>query len=561
MPTISINKSDLMTLIGKRDVSDEELTNALELMKAEVKDVKLDEITIEVTPDRPDMFSVEGVARSLKGFFEVEVGLPHYVIERAKEDHVVYVEDAVMDVRPYVACAAVVECNLGDEGFRQLIQLQEVLHRTHGRNRKKFAIGLHNLDVVKPPITYTAKPFDTFSFVPLEQDKEMSGREILEKHTKGREYGWIIEDKGKAPLLVDSNGNILSMPPIINADLTKIAPQTKNLFIDVTGTDLKAVREVLIILATSLAERGGKIVQFIVHQKHHNERIEPLIDHKLMTVSYSRLIEVTGIEEPIEEVVRSLRRTRMDVIVRGDELDVLIPPYRIDILDDVDIAEEYAIGYGYNRITPTIPPITTQGMELKLTAFTRLCRELMVGYGFQEVLSYMFASDEKLDDACVYDKRVRVMKPVSSDYTCLRTSLIPPLLNFLAENTHVEYPQKIFEIGDVVLIDEGFDVKSFSERRLAALYADYKVGYEDIQAVLYSFLRILGLKFKVDRCNKDLMIDGRCGSIRINNVEVGYLGEVKPEVLLKFGLQIPVAAFEINISRVYELWSTSINTL
>lgn len=547
-----------MTLIGKHNISDEELVSALELMKAEVKDVRLDEIIVEVTPDRPDMFSVEGVARSLKGFFEVEVGLPHYIVEEVRGDHIVYVEDVVMDVRPYIACAAVIGCNLGDEGFRQLIQLQEVLHKTHGRNRRKFAIGLHNLDVIKPPITYTAKPFDSFSFIPLEQDKEMSGEEILKKHAKGREYGWIIEDKGRAPILIDSSGNILSMPPIINADLTKVTPQTKNLFIDVTGTDLKAVREVLAILASSLAERGGKIVQFAVRQGHYDERIEPLMNHKLVTVSYNRLVEVTGIEEPIEEVIRSLRRARMDVIVRGDQLDVLIPPYRIDILDDVDIAEEYAIGYGYNRITPMVPPITMQGMELRLTTFTRLCRDLMVGYGFQEVVSYMFISDEKLNNACIHDRRVRVVKPVSSDYTCLRTSLVPSLLSFLAENTHVGYPQKIFEVGDVVLIDESLDVKSFSDRRLAALYADYKVGYEDIQAVLYSLLRILSLKFKVNRCEKDLMIHGRCGSITINDVEIGYLGEVRPEVLLKFGLQTPVAAFEISISKVYKLWSANV---
>jgi phenylalanyl-tRNA synthetase beta chain len=555
MPTVSISKRDLLKLVGKRDLSDEELAEALEMVKAEVKALGSDEIMLEVTADRADMFSVEGIARSLKGFLEVELGAPKYPVKGAEEDFVVVVDESVREVRPFVACAAVLGCPLGEEGLRQLIQLQEVLHKTHGRNRKKFAIGLHNLDVVKAPIVYTAKRFDEFSFTPLEGDRKMSGREIVERHPKGVEYGWIVKDKGLAPLLIDANGNILSMPPIINSDLTRVSARTKNLFIDVTGTDLKAVEDALAILVANLAERGGQIVEFEVREGLNNKRIEPRTDYKIMTVSYGRLIEVTGIKVPLSEVVRCLMKSRLDVVTRGEDLDVLVPFYRIDVMDDVDVAEDFAIGFGYNRIVPEVPPVTTRGQELELVSFSRLCRELMVGYGFQEVLNYMFTSDKKLDDACVYERRVRVAKPVSFDYTCLRTSLIPPLLDLLSKNTHVEYPQKVFEIGDVVLVDERFDEKSLYDKRMAALYADYEAGYEDIQAVLYSLLRILNVRFGVKKGDKDVMIKGRCALVLINGEVAGLIGEVRPEVLLRFGLQTPVAAFEISLSKLYEAWS------
>ncbi|MEM2315962.1 MAG: phenylalanine--tRNA ligase subunit beta [Candidatus Nezhaarchaeales archaeon] len=560
MPTISINRDDLLKLVGKGDLSDNELAEALELIKAEVKVLGQSEIILEVTADRAEMFSTEGIARSLKGFLEIELGVPKYPVIDAMENFVVKVDRSVMEVRPFVACAVVVDCNLGEEGLRQLIQLQEVLHKTHGRNRRKFAIGLHNFDVVKPPITYIAKPLDSFSFVPLGEDKKLKGEEIVETHPKGREYGWIIKDKGLAPLLIDSNNNILSMPPIINSELTRVTSRTKNLFIDVTGTDLKAVRNVLAILTANLAERGGKIVKFVIHEGQGSERTEPSTDCKVVTVSYDRLIEVTGIEESLDVVVRCLRKARMDAIVRGRELDVLVPFYRIDVMCDVDVAEDFAIGYGYNRIVPDVPPITMRGRELELASFTRICRELMIGYGFQEVVSYMFTSDKKLDDAHIYEERVRVAKPVSSDYTCLRTSLIPSLLDFLSENVHVEYPQKIFEVGDVVIASEGFDEKSFSDRRLAVLHADYRVGYEDVQAILYSLLRVLRVEFKVRSDRRGLMIEGRCGSIIVNGDAVGILGEIKPEVLLKFGIQTPIAAFEISLSKVYKAWKTGINT-
>jgi phenylalanyl-tRNA synthetase beta chain len=556
MPTIGVSKRDLLELVGKRSLSDEELAEALEMVKAEVKALGPDEITLEVTADRADMFSVEGIARSLKGFLEVELGAPKYPVREVEEGFVVEVDKSVRGVRPFVACAAVLGCPLGEEGLRQLIQLQEVLHRTHGRNRKKFAIGLHNFDVVRTPIVYTAKRFEEFKFTPLEGDREMNGKEIIERHPKGMEYGWIIKDKGLAPLLIDANGNILSMPPIINSEYTKVSTRTRNLFIDVTGTDLKAVEDALAILVANLAERGGQIVRFEVREGQSSRRVEPKTEHRLMTVSYNRLIEVTGIEVSLDEVVRCLMKSRLDAIVRGEHLDVAVPFYRVDVMDDVDVAEDFAIGYGYNRIIPDVPSVTTRGRELELVSFSRLCRELMIGYGFQEVLNYMFTSDKKLDDACVYEKRVRVAKPVSSDYTCLRTSLIPPLLDFLSENTHMEYPQKIFEIGDVVIVDETFDERSLHDKRMAALHADYKAGYEDVQAVLYSFLRILNVKFVVKRDSKNMMIEGRCASVLVNGEVVGLIGEIRPEVLLRFGLQTPVAAFEISLSKLYRAWRT-----
>jgi phenylalanyl-tRNA synthetase beta chain len=556
MPTIGVSKRDLLELVGKRSLSDEELAEALEMVKAEVKALGPDEITLEVTADRADMFSVEGIARSLKGFLEVELGAPKYPVREVEEGFVVEVDKSVRGVRPFVACAAVLGCPLGEEGLRQLIQLQEVLHRTHGRNRKKFAIGLHNFDVVRTPIVYTAKRFEEFKFTPLEGDREMNGKEIIERHPKGMEYGWIIKDKGLAPLLIDANGNILSMPPIINSEYTKVSTRTRNLFIDVTGTDLKAVEDALAILVANLAERGGQIVRFEVREGQSSRRVEPKTEHRLMTVSYNRLIEVTGIEVSLDEVVRCLMKSRLDAIVRGEHLDVAVPFYRVDVMDDVDVAEDFAIGYGYNRIIPDVPSVTTRGRELELVSFSRLCRELMIGYGFQEVLNYMFTSDKKLDDACVYEKRVRVAKPVSSDYTCLRTSLIPPLLDFLSENTHMEYPQKIFEIGDVVIVDEMFDERSLHDKRMAALHADYKAGYEDVQAVLYSFLRILNVKFVVKRDSKNMMIEGRCASVLVNGEVVGLIGEIRPEVLLRFGLQTPVAAFEISLSKLYRAWRT-----
>ncbi|RLF11239.1 MAG: phenylalanine--tRNA ligase subunit beta [Thermoprotei archaeon] len=550
MPTVNIKLSDLLKLSGCY-VSAAELAEVLEQVKVEVKSVSGDDVVVEITSDRPDMFSVEGIARQLRAFMKLQSGGFGYTTVRSPPEFKVLVDSSVKKVRPYVMCGAVVGCNLGDEGFRQLIQLQEVLHKTHGRNRRKFAIGIHNLDVVKPPINYVAKPFRDFSFKPLDSEEEMTGEEILERTSKGVEYGWIIKGSGLAPLLIDDKGDVLSMPPIINADLTKVGPDTTNILIDVTGTNLKAVEEALVILATSLAERGGKIVQFVVIDGD-DSRLVPNLTPQRMRVRLKSLIEVTGLDVSMDDAIKCLRKAGLDAYEVNDGLEVVIPPYRVDIIEEVDVAEELAIGYGYANIKPLIPPVTTRGGELEMTVFSKLCRDLMVGFGYQEVISYMFTSDKQLDIALAPKGRVKVLKPVSSDYTCLRTSLIPPLLSFLSENTHVEYPQRIFEVGDIALLDEKPEVKSVFERRMAALYADHRVSYEDIQAVLYSFLRVLGVNFTAKPGLVELMIKGRCGIIEVNGVQVGYLGEVRPDVLLSFGLQIPVAAFEVSLTKLLE---------
>jgi len=255
MVSLEIDKADIKKLIG-REVTDQQLEETLFLLKCESQ-ISGNVINCELNPDRPDMFSPEGLAREIKSFLEIEIGIKNYKIS----DSNVNLSREKADVRPHIACAIIKNIELSDALVKSLMQIQEKLHDSIGRNRKKVAIGVHDFDKIKPPLVY--RDVDDIKFVPL-GEKEMSVKEILTNHPKGKEFSHLVKDK--YPMILDKEG-VISFPPIINSEKTKVTQTTRNLFIDVTGTEEKAVNQVLNILVCNIAERGGEIQRVKVSNK------------------------------------------------------------------------------------------------------------------------------------------------------------------------------------------------------------------------------------------------------------------------------------------------------
>jgi len=547
VPTITVSLRDLNRLVG-RELSVDELSELLFTHKCLVEGVVGDEVHVEVNADRPDMLSAEGLARALRLY----MGLEEPRMYAAGDSDVrVRVDPSVEGVRPYIGSAVIRGVELDEEAIRQIMSLQEKLHLTYCRGRAKASIGVHDLDAVSHEITYAALSPDEIRFVPLDEEVEMTGREVLERTEKGREYGHLIRGFDRYPLLFDSKGRVLSMPPIINSSLTKVTERTRNVLLDVTGVDEGVVERVLTIMALNIAERGGVVERVEVAYPGRSLRTPSLTPMEVSVdlEEASRLIGVEVTPSVAEEALR-----RMGYLVKGLEgsrLTVLAPPYRCDILHPVDVVEDIAIGYGYDRLQPVRPPVTEVGRELDVTRLSCKARELMVGLGFQEVASYMLTSEAVLFDRMRLGRGGAVVleNPVSSEYTCLRTWLTPVLLEFLSHNKHVPYPQRVFECGDVVLLDDARPTMTRSERRLAAALSDRRAGYEDVQAALYSLLRGLGVEgWGVKPLSHPSFIEGRAASLTLDGVELAILGEVHPEVLEAFSLEMPVACFELNLS-------------
>jgi phenylalanyl-tRNA synthetase beta chain len=553
MPTITINLNDLNSLLGKRLSLEEFREVVFPLKCGQIEGVIGSDITLEVSHDRPDLFSAEGIARELKGILGIETGLPRYRL--GESGFKVFVDRSIAPIRPFISCAVVRGVRLSEEAIVQAMQLQEKLHLAHGRRRRKVSIGIHDVREIAKEIHYSAKRPEEIRFVPLGEDREMNGREILELTPKGREYGHIIRDFPAYPLLYDADGKVLSMPPIINGVITRVTERTEDVFVDVTGTDGEAVESVAKIVATSLRERGGELeaVEIIGPS---GALIAPDLRPLELNLEVGMASRILGIELSAESISEALRRMRYDAAPMGDRVEALAPPYRVDILHPVDLVEDVAIGIGYGNLEPEPPSIPTRGKELPISAFSRKVRDLMIGFGFQEIVSYIMTSRAMLFDKMGLERGevVEIGNPLTIDYSVLRNWLLPSLLNFLSHNRHVAYPQRVFECGDVVSIDMGEPTRTRATRKLAAVICDFRASYEDAQSVAYSLLKNLGFgQPGARRAEHPSFIKGRAAEILVAGEPLGILGEIHPGVLNNFGLEYPASAFELDVSRMMEL--------
>ena len=548
MPVITFKYQNLKDL--GIDMEKDELIDTLPMMSSDIEDFDDEEIKVEFFPNRPDNLSVEGVARSFKGFIGQEVGFPDYKVEESGE--YVTVDEEVAAIRPYIGFAKIDNVDFSGDKLKYIMDFQENLHWVIGRDRKKVAIGIHNADVVNGPFKYIATPKDANAFVPLEKDSEMTPDEILTEHDKGKDYAHLIEDFDKYPLILDKDDNVLSMPPIINGELTKIKEDTHNIIVDVTGTDEKAVNQSLNIICSSFAEVGGQIKSMEV--KYEDKTIvTPDLTPQEMNVHVDTANElIGGINLTAEDIKELLLKTRFDAeIISENEVKAIIPSYRVDILHEVDIVENIAVQYHINDVVAKLPDINTVAYENNWFKAESTIREVMIAMGFQEVMSLMLTNEEAHYEKMNQEEKphVQVARPITIDRTMIRTSLINSLMEFLEDNKHEDLPQKIFEIGDVLYLDETKENKTVSSKKLAAVVCHSSANFTEIKSIVSSVLSNLGYTMEIKDSENKTFIEGRAadvvGEAQKGRVE-GFFGEISPEVITNFTLDYPVIAFEIE---------------
>ena len=548
MPVITFKYQDLKDL--GIDMEKDELIDTLPMMSSDIEDYDDEEIKVEFFPNRPDNLSVEGVARSFKGFIGQETGIPNYEVTPSGE--YVIVEDEVAEIRPYIGFAKIDGVDFTGDKLKYIMDFQENLHWVIGRDRKKVAIGIHNADVVKAPYKYIATPKDENSFVPLEKDAPMTPQEILTEHDKGKAYAHLIENFDKYPLILDADDNILSMPPIINGELTKIKEDTKNIIVDVTGTDERAVNQALNIICSSFAEVGGKIKSMEVRYADKTVVTPDLTPQEINVHVDTANQLIGGIDIDASDIKELLQKARFDAeIIDENELKVFIPAYRVDILHEVDVVENIAVQYRINSIEAELPDINTVAYENDWFKAESTIREVMIGLGFQEVMSLMLTNEESHYEFMNQpeEDHVQVSRPITIDRTMIRTSLINSLMEFLEDNKHEDLPQKIFEIGDVLYMDESTENNVRLSKKLAGLICHSSANFTEIKSVVTSIVSNLGYSMEISDSENPSFIYGRAADLTgeaQNGSIKGFFGEISPEVITNFTLEYPVIGFEIE---------------
>ena len=648
MPVVDIDTDELRHLTGHDEKSDDQLKEDLFGLGLEFEGETEDgELQFEFAPDRLDRLSVEGVARSLRYHYGDDRGV--YVPSTNDAEWTIQVDDSVPDERPYVAGAVVRGVDLDEKALDSLIQLQEKLHATMGRKRAKGAIGIHDLAMLKgerveqreigeenelePPEDLTPVGADTGptdvggptiiyrgvdpkgdEFVPLDGDKGMTPAEVLTDHPTGEEYADLVSEYERYPAIYDELG-LFSFPPVINGQRTEVTTNSRELLVELTGTDQWTIDRMLAIICYALAARGATLEEVdVVYDddaagEHAGDHlVRPELDTREKTVSHDRIETTLGIDLEMEEVVDLFERSGLDATTNlGEETEyeVEIPPYRVDVLHPADLVDDAGRAYGFDELEPRYPDIGTVGGRHERSRLERATRSALVGLGFEDLLNFHLSSPEEnywrmteylgkdvstalsaedlsmgeqaflnqgglafeelLDeeqlcevvaeeygDVVGFGDPVRVTSAYSEDYTQLRTWALPSIMHVLENNTHRRYPQELAEVGFVAERDDAENTHVAEHRTVAGAIARTDATYEDIKGKLQALVGEFDADLETPATAHPSFIDGRAAEIVVDGESVGVIGEIHPKLLVERDLEVPVAAFEFRLDALSE---------
>ncbi|MGB0476437.1 MAG: phenylalanine--tRNA ligase subunit beta [Candidatus Poseidoniaceae archaeon] len=570
MPTISVEQKLLSSLLSKHgcqhDIAD--VDHRLPLLGTDIDRCDEETLDIEIFPNRPDLLSAETLSLAMRGFLHNQATLTEESLHESGIE--LTVEPELATIRPIILGAVVRGLEMKDDEamdafIKQLMDHQEKLHFALGRGRRRASIGVHDLSTLHPPFTVKAVE-RSHAFTPLAMDTSMTIEEILTTHPKGVDYAHLLEGMDRVPIIEDSEGAVLSFPPIINGAQTTVQSSTRDLFIDVTGWDRRACESCLMLVALQAKERGGTIETVRVTDCNGQEEILPNwnpVHHRVPT----RLVKtILGRELEDKELTNAMIRmggkftgrspaTQEEISDDGtmqyagegeDMLGFDMPRWRFDLLHPVDIVEDLAIGHGYEDLGSDVPKAPMNAIPRADDHLRRRIRTSMQGMGFMQIQSLTLSNDEDQFDRMrwkPFNAITRITNPITLEHTMMRHFLLPGLLRLLATNRHHDLPQSVYELGTVVRDHKNMD-------RLAFLTAERSGGFAAIRGRIQAFLRDIGAENVVIEAlpaNEGPWLAGRAARVLIDGEWVGCFGEIDPSISQTFELLVPLNGAEFDV--------------
>ncbi|MFH0955406.1 MAG: phenylalanine--tRNA ligase subunit beta [Candidatus Micrarchaeota archaeon] len=546
MPSIEMNKKDLEFLCGQKFGTKDELEDALWLTKTELESLEGDKIKAsQADTNRPDLLSTEGVARELR----YRLGKQKTIIEykTKKSGITASVDSQLQKIRPAAAYAVAWNVKITDDFLRQLIQLQEKICLTYGRKRKEAAIGIFDLDQVHGNVRYYAADPKT-EFIPLEYKTKMSLSEILTEHPKGKEYAELLKGQAKYPLLVDSNNEVLSFPPIINSQGSgQVTEKTKNMFLDVTGFDQAKINTALNIVCAALADRGALIGSVEINYGKE-KTTTPHFAKRKINFQKSTLEKYFGETKKDGEWKTLFQKSGFGAKIKSGKIECEYANLRQDILHAVDIIEDLLISADYNRFLTEEIRLAAVGNENFESLLVDRVRDACIGIGLQEILTYTLTSREKQETKIGNSKEefVELSNPVSQNYAIFRKSLFPEILEFLGKNKSALYPQHVFEVGKALVLDPKSETGVSETQHVCIGLCGSNTNFSLAKSHLQALCQSLNLTFEIGETNHPAFEKGQAGTINANEKK-GIIGMLNSKTLNNFGLEKPTAIIELEL--------------
>ena len=544
MPVVDISYDRLTQLVGR---SKKEISDVLPYLGLDIESEDGDLVRVEYSPNRPDYSTEYGISLGLQGLLEVCTGTVIPKFDKPKST--LKVDSSVSDVRPYIVGLVARGGRCTTSMISQIINMQEDLHLGIGRKRSKASIGIHDMSKVTPPLLYTMVDSD-HRFKPLGYDTMDVGT-VLTQTEIGRQYSHLV-DPNKVPIVLDANGTI-SLPPIINAESTALTTETRDLLVEVTGTNQSSIHDVLHVIAVTLHAAGFSLESLDISGGGNRT---PKPEPRTISIKPSIVNDTLGLNLGVPQIIKSLQRARLDAVTSGDDIQCIVPPFRSDIFGVMDIVEEVALGYGIANLKPSLPLSSTIGQQNSVSAMLARVSRIMVGLGYFEVLNSSLTSSQILYSLTGRTSKepLSVLDPKSRQHEILRDSLLPGIMNNLARNIHESYPQRLFETGSVFLTDDVSSDKdgNISEiLRLAGASSHSNANFAEIKSVLQSALDIgFGVSITTRSIDDPMFTAGRCAAVDLDGNTIGVLGEISSDVLQKCKIRVPVVAFEVSLDDI-----------
>ncbi len=567
MPVVDVDPDELRELTGRTEKTDDELKDDLFTLGIEYEgETEEGKMRLEFEADRLDRLSITGIARSLGHHYGDLTGI--HVPETNNPDWTIEVEESVPEERPYVTGAIVRGLDLDETDLEAIIQLQEKLHATMGRKRAKGAIGVHDLTMLKgagagddgtKSIRYVGVEPEGDRFVPLNSEEAMTPGDVLTDHPTGREYAERVAGYDRYPAIYDDIG-LFSFPPVINGKRTEVSVESRDLFIEMTGTDQWTIDKMLAIMVYALDARGGQVESVTVSYPDR-EVIRPDLSISTKRLTHEQVEDTLGLDLEPADIRDLLGRAGLELDEEATEgttgtYEVRIPPYRVDVLHPVDLVDDIGRAYGFNQLVPRYPDVSTVGARTEESRHEGAVRDLLLGLGFEDLLNFNLTSPVELFDRMHLESGADVygagdppalVESYSEDFTVLRTWALPSLVQVLENNTHRSYPQHLSEIGFVAEIDESTVTNVAESRSVAAVLAGPEASYETAKGGLQALARNFGVDLETPPTTHPSFIEGRVAEVVLDGTVVGIIGELGPAVLVEHDLEVPVSGFELDL--------------
>jgi len=571
MPTIGVNRDELMAGLGQQ-LSEQEFDElcfefGLELDEVVTEDDGKVTYKIEVGANRYDLLCLEGLVRNLL-IFQGKMKVPSYKSVKPKTPQKLTIDKSTESIRPHCLLAVLRNVSFDQARYDSFIDLQDKLHQNIARKRTLVAIGTHDLDKIKGPFRYEAKPPKDIKFKPLNQDKEFTAEELMELYASDshlKQYLGIIRDSPVYPVIYDANDVVLSMPPIINGEHSKITLDTRNVLVEMTATDLTKAKVVMDTLVTMFGQycqpqpfvvEAGEVVT-PDGQVHHY----PTLTYRKESVEKDKVNKLVGVDLSADKIAALLSKMSLpSKALDSQRIEVEVGPTRHDILHPCDVIEDVAIAYGYNNIEKTLPKSVTIASQQPINKLTDLLRQSVAQSGFTEALAFSLCSRDDISTRLrkpeTGPETVHIANPKTQEFQVARTTLLPGILKTVQANRKMPLPLRLFEISDVVLRDPNTDVGAKNQRHLCAVNYDKSPKFEVIHGLLDRVMQQLEIPsvpvgdvtgYYLQGCDDVTFFPGRCAEIIACGQSVGKLGVLHPETVTKFELTLPCAAIEINL--------------